>query len=117
MHPYHRVTMSLTELPSVEKLANSLSQTISLPKPLIIGFIRRELDAWRQKMLDGAEVTRSEIESFIEENLVHFAASKLKPVINGTGVLIHTNLGRSPLGATAANALQNIAHRLFEPRI
>ncbi|MFT5905468.1 MAG: L-seryl-tRNA(Ser) seleniumtransferase [Cryomorphaceae bacterium] len=101
--------MSLRELPSVEKLANSLSKIISLPKPLIIGFIRRELDGWRQQILDGTEVTRSEIETSITENLNHFAASKLQPVINGTGVLIHTNLGRSPLGKTAANALHNIA--------
>jgi len=101
--------MSLRELPSVEKLANSLSKIIPLPKPLIIGFIRRELDSWRQQILDGTEATRSEIETSITENLNHFAASKLQPVINGTGVLIHTNLGRSPLGKTAANALQNIA--------
>ena len=101
--------MSLRELPSVEKLANSLSKLITLPKPLIIGFVRRELDSWRQQILDGTEATRSEIEASITENLNHFAASKLKPVINGTGVLIHTNLGRSPLGKTAANALHEIA--------
>ncbi len=101
--------MSLRELPSVEKLANSLSKTITLPKPLIIGFIRHELNSWRQKLLDGGSATREEIETSITENLSHFSASKLQPVINGTGVLIHTNLGRSPLGKTAANALQNIA--------
>ncbi len=101
--------MSLRELPSVEKIANSLSKLITLPKPLIIGFVRRELDSWRQQILDGTEATRSEIEASITENLNHFAASKLKPVINGTGVLIHTNLGRSPLGKTAANALHEIA--------
>lgn len=101
--------MSLRELPSVEKLANSLGQSFSLPKPLVVSFIRRALDSWRQKILTGTEATRSEIEDSITEDLHHFAASKLQPVINGTGVLIHTNLGRSPLGKTAANALQNIA--------
>lgn len=101
--------MSLRELPSVEKLANSLSKSISLPKPLIIGFIRREIDSYRQKILAGETVATSEIETTITDNLYHFAASKLQPVINGTGILIHTNLGRSPLGKTAAKALQNIA--------
>lgn len=101
--------MSLRELPSVEKLANSLSKSISLPKPLIIGFIRREIDSYRQKILAGETVATSEIETTITDNLHHFAASKLQPVINGTGILIHTNLGRSPLGKTAAKALQNIA--------
>lgn len=104
--------MSLRELPSVEKLANSLSKYTTfakLPKPLIIGFIRREIDSYRKQILAGEISTAEEIETSITENLTHFAASKLQPVINATGVLIHTNLGRSPLGKTAANALQNIA--------
>ena len=101
--------MSLRELPSVEKLANSLSQSIQLPKPLIIGFIRREIDTYRQQILAGATFIAAEIEASISTKLQDFAASKLQPVINGTGVLIHTNLGRSPLGTTAANALRDIA--------
>ena len=74
--------MSLKELPSVEKLANSLSKSVSLPKPLIIGFIRRELDTWRQKILAGETAVRASIETSITESLNHFAASKLQPVIN-----------------------------------
>jgi len=101
--------MSLRELPSVEKLANSLSQSIQLPKPLIIGFVRREIDTYRQQILAGATFIAAEIEASISTKLQDFAASKLQPVINGTGVLIHTNLGRSPLGTTAANALRDIA--------
>jgi len=101
--------MSLRELPSVEKFANSLSQSSSLPKPLIIGFVRREIEAYRQQILAGTSASADEIETSISTKLTEFAASKLQPVINGTGVLIHTNLGRSPLGTTAANALRDIA--------
>ncbi len=101
--------MSLRELPSVEKLANSLSQSIQLPKPLIIGFVRREIDTYRQQILAGATFIAAEIEASISTKLHVFAASNLQPVINGTGVLIHTNLGRSPLGTTAANTLRDIA--------
>src|SRR5437773_8695157 len=36
-------------------------------------------------------------------------ASRIQPVINGTGVVIHTNLGRSPLPPGAGEALRNIA--------
>ncbi len=101
--------MSLKALPSVETLANQLSQHCPLPKPLIIGFVRREIDQWRTKLLAGETHEREEIEADISGKLEHFSASRLQPVINGTGVLIHTNLGRSPLGKTAANALQQIA--------
>ncbi len=101
---------SLSSLPSVEILAQQLSSEVTLPKALTIGFIRQEIDHWRKSILAGdATPSREEIESSITENLRHFAASKLQPVINGTGVLIHTNLGRSPLGKTAANALNEIA--------
>ena len=98
--------MSLRELPSVEKLANSLSQSVSLPKPLIVGFIRREIDTYRQQILAGTHSSAEEIQSSISTKLIEFASSKLQPVINGTGVLIHTNLGRSPLGTTAADSLR-----------
>lgn len=101
--------MPLRVLPSVEKLANELSKQHSLPKPLIINFIRRELDGWRKKLLGGETAEREKIEQEIASNLAHFSASRLQPVINGTGVLIHTNLGRSPLGKTAAAALESIA--------
>lgn len=101
--------MPLRELPSVEKLAILLNHSVQLPKPLIIGFIRREIDTYRQQILAGTTATAQEIEDCISIKLTEFAASKLQPVINGTGVLIHTNLGRSPLGTTAADALRDIA--------
>lgn len=100
----------LSSLPSVETLAQQLSSEVTLPKALTIGFIRQEINRWRKSILDEkATPTRHQVETSITENLRHFAASKLQPVINGTGVLIHTNLGRSPLGKTAATALNQIA--------
>ena len=35
--------------------------------------------------------------------------TRIQPVINGTGIVVHTNLGRSPLGAAVAETLQSIA--------
>lgn len=103
------MSQSLKNLPSVETLANALSTQVGLPKPLVIAFIRHEISSWRSKLLADTQATREEIETSITQNLHHFANSRLQPVINGTGVLIHTNLGRSPLGKTAAAALEKIA--------
>ena len=53
----------------------------------------------------GAAITRANL----------FAQSLLGPVINATGVLLHTNLGRAPLGVahppTAMNIEFDLAHR------
>jgi L-seryl-tRNA(Ser) seleniumtransferase len=103
------MSAALKALPPIEPLANKLASSVKLPKPLVISFVRKEVASWRKLILGGTETSREEIEQSIEENLLGFAASRLQPVINGTGVLIHTNLGRSPLGKTAASALEQIA--------
>lgn len=103
------MSSALKILPPVEPLANTLAQSVNLPKPLVVSFVRREVTEWRKKLLAGESSTREAIELGIHTNLQAFSASRLQPVINGTGVLIHTNLGRSPLGKTAASALEQIA--------
>ncbi len=99
----------LAALPSVEKLASSLAPEVSLPRPLVNLFVRREIDRFRQLLLADENHTREEIEKATQQGLIKFANSRLQSVINATGVLIHTNLGRSPLGPRAATALEKIA--------
>lgn len=99
----------LSALPAVEKLAAALAAEVSLPRPLVNLFVRREIQRFREELLAGERHSREEIEQSTREGLVTFASSRLQPVINATGVLIHTNLGRSPLGPRAASALQEIA--------
>ena len=98
-----------SQLPSVEKLTLALADEVSLPRPLVTGYVKRALEQWRERMIKGEKGPRNSIESEIRAGLQSFAASRLQPVINGTGVLIHTNLGRSPLGDRAAGALRRIA--------
>lgn len=100
---------ALRELPSVEILAKSLATECTLPRALITSFTQREINQFRKSILAGESPTRSEIEATISQSLNEFAASRLQPVINATGVVIHTNLGRSPLGKNAAEKLTEIA--------
>ena len=69
--------------PSVDALARSLAD-IDLPHPLLVDAARRAIAA------DDPESART-----IAERI---ANALLRPVVNASGVLIHTNLGRSPLG-------------------
>lgn len=103
------MSSALKVLPAIEPLANTLEKTVNLPKPLVVSFVRKEVAAWRNEILSGVETTRASIEESITQKLQEFANSRLQPVINATGVLIHTNLGRSPLGKSAASALEQIA--------
>ena len=100
---------ALRELPSVEKLTKQLADTCTLPRALVTHFVQRQINLHRQLILNGDTIERQEIESQIKQELSDFAASRLQPVINATGVVIHTNLGRSPLGPQAAKALTEIA--------
>ncbi len=101
--------MSLKNLPSVEKVTQSLEGSLQLPKALITQFVRSNIQEWRMKLLNGDTVEKEDIIADIQEKLKSFSLSKLQPVTNATGVLIHTNLGRSPLGERSSKALMRIA--------
>ncbi len=92
------------EIPAVSKVLDVLSHD-DLPRPVVVGLVRRELSKIRAK----AEIPEFEsIVNFIRRLLDELRASRLQPVINGTGIVIHTNLGRAPLASEAVRALNEI---------
>ncbi len=101
--------MNLAALPSVEKLSQQLHKSSALPKSLVVGFVKRQLASYRQRLQKGENLSREDITKETEEALTTYESSRLQPVLNGTGILIHTNLGRSPLGARAAQAVYDVA--------
>src|SRR5678816_4491934 len=98
-------TARLRAIPSVDKILQSLGET-GLPAPVVVDAVRRHLQGLRsQKSIPAADAIVADIRS----NLDRRRASRIAPVINATGVLVHTNLGRAPLGADAIRALTDIA--------
>src|ERR1700730_12419379 len=94
----------LRGIPSVDKLAQALRDT-GLPFPAIVAAVRRELAALRKnEKIPGFE----EILSRLHSSLAILSASRLQPVINGTGILVHTNFGRAPLGRAVMEAVSRI---------
>jgi L-seryl-tRNA(Ser) seleniumtransferase len=92
-------------LPAVETVLQQLRET-GLPRPLLVATIRRELAGLRQA---GAIPARDDIMAQISRAITDLLGSKIRPVINATGIIVHTNLGRAPLGESAGQALQSIA--------
>jgi L-seryl-tRNA(Ser) seleniumtransferase len=95
---------SLRALPSVDEVLGRLNG-LPYPRALIVGEIRRALDDARARLRSGiaadAETSEAPIEKKIEEALSRLVQPPLRPVVNATGVILHTNLGRAPLGTFA----------------
>ena len=79
--------------PSVDALARSLAD-VGLPHPLLVEAARSAIAAGRP------EAARDEAEAL--------RRALLRPVVNATGVLLHTNLGRAPLAVTQPAAFTNL---------
>jgi L-seryl-tRNA(Ser) seleniumtransferase len=100
----------LRELPSVDEILKSEQGKTWLagnPRPYVLEAIRRAIEARRKALMEGAEADLSvaAMAPEIECTLAGLSAMSLKPVINATGIVLHTNLGRSAL---PLSALQNI---------
>jgi L-seryl-tRNA(Ser) seleniumtransferase len=91
-------TEKLRELPSVDEALGGLRELeAEFPRRLIVAEIRRALDEARRALRAGSEAPP--LESQVRNALARLATSSLRSVINATGVILHTNLGRAPLGA------------------
>ncbi len=90
--------IQLRDLPAVDQvLANLTHLEKRFPRRLIVEEIRRTLEAMREEIRSGKSASLAPIESRVEENLARLEAPSLRRVINATGVVLHTNLGRAPL--------------------
>jgi L-seryl-tRNA(Ser) seleniumtransferase len=80
---------------------------------LIVAAIRRELDEARQRVSQGesldGRMDADAIAGRVEQRLTKELRPKLRRVINATGIVLHTNLGRAPIAEEAANAAYEAA--------
>jgi L-seryl-tRNA(Ser) seleniumtransferase len=97
----------LRGIPSVDRLVQALGD-VGIPRPAIVAVIRRELAALRkQSTIPGFEEVLSRVRSAVGV----LSASRIQPVINGTGILVHTNFGRAPMGPAVMEAVSRIGLR------
>ncbi len=88
----------LRELPAVDQVLSALSHLEGrFPRRLIVEEVRRVLEKAREEIRAGRDANPAAIEKRVERNLAELEAPSLRRVINATGVVLHTNLGRAPL--------------------
>jgi len=100
----------LRAIPQVDEVLQWLSPEPDVPVLLVKQSIREELEATRQEILAGKKIGKNDLAKKKLLGQIHTRLqSKLGPnfkrVINATGVVIHTNLGRSILPDSAQQAL------------
>lgn len=95
----------LRKLPSVEKILGSeeiQAEVDKYSRVLVTKAVQEVITTIRQQLLQGdACPSGEEITEKIRQHLAQEGLALLRPVLNGTGVILHTNFGRAPLSQEA----------------
>ena len=114
----------LRKLPKIDELLKEkdvMENLKSTLRPIVIEALRESLDKFRNDILSGnlVDFNKDDILSYFSDLIKVKSSPRLKKVINATGVIIHTNLGRSLLCEeavknvlTAAENYNNLEYNL-----
>ena len=101
----HKRINSRRSIPAVNRLLEEILNTVDLPRPVIVDLVRKEIAHLRDE--GNVPDFRSIIER-IRASLDRHRRSRVQPIVNGTGIIIHTNFGRAPLSREAVEAVAAI---------
>jgi L-seryl-tRNA(Ser) seleniumtransferase len=93
--------MELRDLPSVDELAREAGD------PLAVDAARTVIDRAREEIRAGADP--GDLVAHLREELTDAREARLQRVLNATGVVVHTNLGRAPLADEALAHVVEVA--------
>jgi L-seryl-tRNA(Ser) seleniumtransferase len=103
----------LRQIPSVDQLikTETVMNCISeYGRPLTVQAIRKVLEEVRSRHSDDDPIpVEEDLLNRVIGKLASWTAPTLQPVINATGVILHTNLGRAPISSSAIQAIKTAA--------
>lgn len=107
------VASEFRNLPSVDRVLLSerlikLGETF--PHDLLLSLVRKSLENGRRLINEGKPApSLDEIADAVGAEVMALARPGLRPVINASGVILHTNLGRAPLSQTTIAAMESVS--------
>jgi L-seryl-tRNA(Ser) seleniumtransferase len=102
------MTDARRQLPSVDRLLHqpAIQELLQIaPRGAVVEAVRESLEAARSRRTGPPD----HWEDDVRERLARRAGAGLYPVLNATGVVLHTNLGRAPLAPEAVRAMASVA--------
>src|SRR5579862_4395266 len=99
----------LRTLPAVHVLVEEAAGLGTAPRWAVVEAARRAVAAQRSAIVAGAASDGAIPAAEVAAAAAELARPSLRPVINATGVVLHTNLGRAPLAAAAIDAVGDVA--------
>ena len=102
---------TLRDFPAVEELLQSpeLSGSVNgLPRPLAAEIMRDVIGGFKSQLQSKRKaITHSNLVDAMQIALLHWRDKEVRRVINATGIVVHTNLGRSPLGKALVDEISD----------
>jgi L-seryl-tRNA(Ser) seleniumtransferase len=97
-------TLQPRDLPSIDRLLRD-ARLASLPREVTLQAAREVLDEARRASRNGGwPYALDDFPRLVEDRVRQATRPRLRSVLNASGVIIHTNLGRAPLSAAAIQA-------------
>ncbi len=90
--------MTLRDLPPVDRIVASLGG-LEVPRALLVLETRRVIETMRDEIRAGHAVDPASAADRVRRSLEDLQQPSLRRVINATGVILHTNLGRAPIAS------------------
>ena len=105
--------MQFRNLPSVDSvlaMSKVAQAAVDFSRDWVVGLVREELEQARTRIRQGGDASGlEEVASLVSRRVDEAMRAEPRRVINATGVVIHTNLGRAPLSRAAMQAAEEAA--------
>ena len=93
----------------MDEVVSRVETTVPLSRQVLVAIVRAEIEAARSRARAGGAVAQEEIDAAVERAATELLQPRLGPIINATGVILHTNLGRAPVSDATARTMAEAA--------